>query len=367
MIEERKAKEKEMEEIALAEEAMAEKAGKTKFADLESAYTPKERRSDAARRALNLPELGPFVGPAQPEDPDQTFAARARRALNIDPPLQKPVEITTPTVDASAPKVTEGPFAPQIQRQAPAVVAPAKGIGEYADELKNYMGVDPSLAKREAQLTKMNERAQKASDQAPWLALAEAGFSIAAGESPYALTNIASGALKGIKSYGDLKDKIDLMEDKRLALENDLAKQERAEKLAFAKYGAESMQAGIAAQRTEALLDKKIRAEKQINDAKIAADLLIAGAKGGLDTEATLERLDALRTSPQYRESMKAFVADKGKNKGPGTIEYETYSDNILKQMMSNDLSIASNIRGGGTAGSTTVGGKTFTSGKVIR
>lgn len=39
----------------------------------------------------------------------------------------------------------------------------------------------------------------------PWLALAAAGFGIAAGRSPYALQNIGTGALEGIKTYQALR------------------------------------------------------------------------------------------------------------------------------------------------------------------
>jgi Transglycosylase SLT domain len=39
----------------------------------------------------------------------------------------------------------------------------------------------------------------------PWLALAAAGFGMAAGKSPHALENVGSGALKGLENYGQQK------------------------------------------------------------------------------------------------------------------------------------------------------------------
>ena len=116
-------------------------------------------------------------------------------------------------------------------------------LGSYADEFKKYIGTDPNRAKLEERLTKMDTKAAEEERMAPWMALAQAGFGMAAGKSPYALSNIGEGSLAGIKSYGEAKDKLEKLEEKRFDLAHDLAKAQRAETIAEAEYGAKSKEA----------------------------------------------------------------------------------------------------------------------------
>ena len=69
-----------------------------------------------------------------------------------------------------------------------------KNLADARAETDPYSGADAKLAEREANLA-------EAEDRAPWMALAEAGFTAAAGQSPYALSNIADGGIAGLKSY----------------------------------------------------------------------------------------------------------------------------------------------------------------------
>ena len=118
---------------------------------------------------------------------------------------------------------------------------PVEKVGDlksYADEFKKYIGTDPNRAALEERLTKMDTKAAEEERIAPWMALAQAGFGMAAGKSPYALSNIGEGALAGVKSYGEAKDKLNQLEEKRFGLANDLAKAKRAETIAEAEYGA---------------------------------------------------------------------------------------------------------------------------------
>jgi len=50
-------------------------------------------------------------------------------------------------------------------------------------------------------MKKMDASADRQAEIAPWMALTEAGLAIAAGQDQNALTNIASGATRGIESY----------------------------------------------------------------------------------------------------------------------------------------------------------------------
>jgi len=86
-----------------------------------------------------------------------------------------------------------------------------KSLAEFLEELRSAYGdYGVSEAPFEEQRKSLEE--QKKADaetraKAPWLALAEAGFRTAAGTSPFALSNIATGGISGLKSYTDaLKD-----------------------------------------------------------------------------------------------------------------------------------------------------------------
>jgi len=122
-------------------------------------------------------------------------------------------------------------------------------IASYADELKNYLGVDPMQAKLTERMEKMDAAAAKQTEQAPWMALAKAGFEMAnqraeygkAAETPFA--SAARGAGAGLKDYAESKDKLNLLEQKRFSLLNDIAQANRKEQIAVATYGANSKQA----------------------------------------------------------------------------------------------------------------------------
>lgn len=118
-----------------------------------------------------------------------------------------------------------------------------KSIGDYAKELQDYLGPDKNTALQRERLAKMEGRATRMEEQAPWLALAEAGFGIASGTSPFALTNIGAGAQMGVKSYAASQDKLAALEEKRMAIAMNIDQAERREKLAVAEFGAKSKEA----------------------------------------------------------------------------------------------------------------------------
>lgn len=117
-----------------------------------------------------------------------------------------------------------------------------KTLQELADEYKAVLGTDPTLAGRQERLAKMEARAKRMEDMAPGMAMLEAGLGIAAGTSPFALVNIGKGAMAGVKSYGEAQDKLANLEEKRFALDTELAKQQRAEQVAAITYGVNSRQ-----------------------------------------------------------------------------------------------------------------------------
>ena len=243
-----------------------------------------------------------------------------------------------------------------LKDMAAANAVSSKGVGEgvkslsdYAKEFRDVVGTDPMQAKLAERMEKMDTASAKQAERAPYMALAQAGFSIAAGKSPYALQNIAAGAMEGVKSYGDAQDKMAALEDKRFALMADMAKSQRAEQLAIASKGVDSRDAQLARNQTERLSKEKMASEMQIHLLDNAFELkktqLTTAAK---DLPNATERATKIKPlvmeHPTYKPRIKALIARLGdksvedgspKNKeyraGVQAIESEIYNELISR------------------------------------
>jgi hypothetical protein len=213
----------------------------------------------------------------------------------------------------------------------------AKSLADYAKEFRDVVGEDPMQAKLAARMEKMDASAAKQAEQAPWMALAQAGFGIAAGKSPYALQNIATGALEGVKSYGDAKDKMAALEDKRFALMADMAKSQRAEQLAIASKGADSRDAQLARDQQERLNDKKMANDMQMRLLDNIYDLrgkeITAAQKDQPDATARATKIWPLvPEQPEYKEKMKALLETLGPEAStPGTRNHNKFLEERQK------------------------------------
>lgn len=118
-----------------------------------------------------------------------------------------------------------------------------QSIGDYAKELQDFLGPDKNAALQRERLAKMDSRVARMDEQAPWLALLEAGLGTMAGTSPFALTNIGAGAQMGVKSYANAQDRLAALEERRMILATNMDQAERREKLAVAEFGAKSKEA----------------------------------------------------------------------------------------------------------------------------
>ena len=95
-------------------------------------------------------------------------------------------------------RVKEAKEAAEAAKKAAPAEEKIKSIGDYAKELQDYVGTDPNAAAQRERLLKMEERAARREEMAPYLALTEAGFKTMQGTSPYALANIGAGAEAGL-------------------------------------------------------------------------------------------------------------------------------------------------------------------------
>ena len=150
------------------------------------------------------------------------------------------------------------------------VMPPGATLDDISMEMQaanKLYGVDPDFYKTQAaELQRQRDELAADKTQAGWMGLARAGLGIAAGKSPYALSNIGEGAIQGITQYGadvkDIKAQDRLLKEANLKL----AEAQQAEARGDARTSMKLMD-----ERNNKLLDAQLkRAEIGIKD-KIAA------------------------------------------------------------------------------------------------
>jgi hypothetical protein len=210
-----------------------------------------------------------------------------------------------------------------------------RSLADYAKEFRDVVGEDPMQKALMQRMEKMDASAAKQAEQAPWMALAQAGFGMAAGKSPFALQNIAAGAIEGVKSYGDARDKMTSLEEKRFSLMADMAKAQRAEQLAIASKGVDSRDAQLAREQQERLNDKKMANDMQMRLLDNTFDLqktrMQTAAK---DLPNAVERATKIKPlvpeHPTYKPRVQALIARLGdKSVEPGSPRHKEYVDGV--------------------------------------
>jgi len=184
----------------------------------------------------------------KPISPPLTLKDLENKIAGNNPPPQKPVDEVkrgatgqnppneTPVADTV--DVTGDPYYFEKRPEDAAVAE--------RDRYKQMYGDDPFIGRSEKRLKDMDARASKLEKQAPWMALAEAGFNMAntraefgkAAETPFA--SAARGAGVGLKSYGESQKQLAELEEKRFNVDSKIADAERAVKLAAMNHGFKS-------------------------------------------------------------------------------------------------------------------------------
>jgi plasmid maintenance system killer protein len=202
--------------------------------------------------------------PVSPVTP--TAGGQGLRSIAPSEPRFTPIETDTAAFDALMPQ--------------------QQGLGEYRQEYLDALGTDPNRAKMQERIAAMEGRAAKEEGQAPWMALAEAGLGMAAGNSPFALQNIATGGMQGVKSLQAAKERAAEAEEKRFALESKLAEAQRAEELAALNYGTDSKRFAEQSKQTIGLQKqadvaraKEFNAKGKFEDKALSAQLAMEDKK----------------------------------------------------------------------------------------
>jgi hypothetical protein len=145
---------------------------------------------------------------------------------------------------------------------------------------------------------------------APGMAMLEAGLGIAAGTSPFALTNIGKGAMAGVKSYGDAQNKLADLEEKRFALDTELAKQQRAEQMAAVAYGDKSRQHTNEMNKTVMLAKAKDKLTRDVANLEANVALSKAGATNAPKIEKIAEARAAYQNSAQQKKDIERIIKE---------------------------------------------------------
>ena len=205
-----------------------------------------------------------------------------------------------------------------------------KTLQELSDEYKAVLGTDPTLAGRQEKLAKMEARAKRMEDMAPGMAMLEAGLGIAAGTSPFALANIGKGAMAGVKSYGDAQNKLADQEEKRFALDTELAKQQRAEQMAAITFGDRSRQHTEEMNKTVMLTKAKDKLTRDMGNLEASTNLITKTAANAPKIKEVAEARAAYKGSKAENEAKKALLKRLGDNADKDTSDrHNEYLDGL--------------------------------------
>lgn len=199
--------------------------------------------------------------------------------------------------------------------------AKAKTIEDDIAKYRKLLGSDPSRARVEERLAKLDEKIAKREGSAGSMAQIITGLNMAAGQSPNALTNIATGATAGMKSYTAEQKDIDTLQKESLALDVAIGQAKRQEELAIIKFGIESEQTRAAALQAQALVNQKFNMDLALRQQPRPQDLL--NARESLEGSEDLAKFkanfvaswgEANLDTPQYKQAENQFIMNYVQN-----------------------------------------------------
>jgi hypothetical protein len=244
-----------------------------------------------------------------------------------DPSANPAVSVGTPAVTGIGRVSYETPT--DYSAEYDANLRPELSAQEAMAKYQGLMGTDVGRQKLNERLAAMEAKAVKEEEQAPWMALANAGLGIAAGKSQFALQNIAEGAQVGLRDYAAARERLAAKEEKRFSIQSQLAQAERAERAAAATYGLQSEEAARAGREAN-------RLAKLGYKANLASDK----AKGEFEAKKTNLEADIAerKLEEETRWHDKQYQADMARTGVMGAnaqfTKEQAQATNLLKQIM---------------------------------
>jgi hypothetical protein len=173
--------------------------------------------------AETVPEqkTGPAAaGPAAPPPPDGGIANLARPPApsvpgsgGISTKLGRATSVYTPEVLADLEK-SRAPIYLDESKYVPAELSVDEATKRVKDVQAAFGVSEAPYEEQKGRLKKREADIETRRAQSVWEAVMRAGFATAAGTSPFALTNLGKGALEGLQSYTDARDKLDASQEK---------------------------------------------------------------------------------------------------------------------------------------------------------
>jgi hypothetical protein len=184
------------------------------------------------------------------------------------------VDRSAPVMGGNAPTAdTRTTYAQAAQQAQPQQEERDQSLSDYMKQYREVTGENKGISALQNRLSEREARLAKEEDRAPWMALMQAGLATMAGTSPNAMANIGQGGVAGLQAYTRSMNKLEDAKDKSFEIQAKLEEAQRAEELAAAKYGLESVQADKKAKQTARLEREKMANDVLIHDRTNAANL----------------------------------------------------------------------------------------------
>ena len=295
------------------------------------AMNPNAPYSDIRNQALTMYNQGINASPATLAENAQYGRDIENKAEAYTKGIEAPASKYTPFSADNMGQNSSGSSVPQLTYSQPTKltdyasqmeISPAGNPEEERAAIEKYLGPNKGIESLRGEISKMKEESASDKNKALGMALMQAGFGAMAGTSPYAMTNIGQGAMKGLDAYTDsLKDY--KKEQSRLvelqARADDADRQEAWNKF---KYGEESSKYKNALKKSDELEARKGKAETQFRNAGLqlqqdtrdiqAQQLNLEGLKLGIsdDMQKTQAVEDYLARHPgaSREEAVKATI-----------------------------------------------------------
>ena len=137
-----------------------------------------------------------------------------------------------------------------------------RDINAQMAKAEKLYGTNPDLERRAKSYDEQEAKLKGDDDKAMWKALMHAGIGMMSGKSPNFMSNLASGVTAGAEDYEKTQEDIDAKKAHLAQLRDALGDARRQERLAVAKYGADSVQASKASDKALALEGAKLKASR---------------------------------------------------------------------------------------------------------
>ena len=330
---------------------------------------------DEMRAMQNTTSPNPFMGGMAPADRDPMTLQYERKALydqlqdpnadkqsiynrinEVDAKIKDPYGVggytppkeAKPAVQQEQPKKDNKPGVAPVNPYD-ALLTKNKSISEFRDEYRSALNDDPAAKRLADRLAKMDAAAAKQEEQAPWLALAKAGFDMASSRAEYGkgqsfAADVARGAATGLKDYAESKEALNKLEEKRFTIDNELAKQARAEQVAAVNYGVNSKQHIDEQNKTIQLAKLKDQTARELAAMENNTKLMAAMSKGGWDKKDLFKAYNEVAAGgvSDYYDKWKKDYIDKFGEKSVATADFKNKSDALIKEIINSQSTMAS-------------------------